>query len=392
MLPYIAILSKTYRVGLAVWLLFAFGCTPISSNRETTKKNETYPLKSSGVSAQGRLLPASGIVQISTLPGDRIEEILVSVGQQVSEGQVLARMRSEKLRAAELSTARARLIETRKAAEAKKAEGLMSVETARNRLKQAESLRSQTAEQKSLIDDQASDSPTSQRVALKKQLDMLVALRNDPLTRPMIGEMELDARRIELSKVEMSLRSSKLTAAQANEAAELAIEIAREGIAYAEKAVHLVKESFPTESLERQIELLELQVAQSPILAPSSGTILSLLSEGGEMSSGLPIMELANLEKMSCIAEVHEADVSQLAIGDLATIRSSALEHPLQGRIIRIDFLIGMPQMRSANPMARTDFRAVPIVIELDDEESLVAAHRVQLQVDVLIQTARRAD
>lgn len=373
-------------------MLFAFGCTPTISRREPSKAGEQPVPKSMEVSAQGRLLPASGIVQISTLPGDRIEEVVVQVGQHVTEGQVLARMRSEKLRAAELATAQARLAETRKAAEAKQTESQLNIVTARSRLKQTESQAKQAVEQKKLIEAQSDDSPSSQLLSLKKQIETLVALRKDPLTRPMIGSMELETRQNELSKIDTSLRSSLLAATQATEAAELAMDLARDGLAAAEKAASLVEESFPTQSLEKQIELLELQVAQAPILAPSSGVILSLLAEAGELSSGLPIMELANLEKMVCIAEVHEADVGQLAIGDTATITSSALDHPLKGRIRRIDFLVGMPQMRSPNPMARTDFRAVPMLIELDEEASRVAACRVQLQVDIAIQIERRTD
>ena len=368
MSTYTRIHSTIVRIALAGWVLFAIGCTPTISRREPPKAGDSPVPRTMEVSAQGRLMPASGIVQLSPIPGDRIEEVVVQVGQHVTEGQVLARMRSEKLRAAELATAQARLAETRQAAEAKRTESQLNIDTARSRLKQAESQSKQAIEQKKLIEVQSGDSPSSQLLSLKKQIETLVALRKDPLTRPMIGAMELETRQIELSKVDTSLRSSLLTATQASQAAILAIELARDSLAAAEKAATFVDEGFPTQSLEKQIELLELQVAQAPILAPSSGVILSLLAEAGELSSGLPIMELANLEKMVCIAEVHEADVGQLAIGDTATITSSALDHPLIGRIRRIDFLVGMPQMRSPNPMARTDFRAVPIVIELDEK------------------------
>ncbi len=368
------------------------GCAPTIGLRQAPKSPQKVPTKSSGISAQGRLLPASGVVQISALPGDRIEEILVEVNQQVTKGQVLARMRSEKLRAAELDAARTKLTETRKAAEAKRTESLLNIDTARGRLKQAESQLKQATEQKKLLETQSGDSSSSQVAALQKQIETFVSLRKDPLTRPMIGSMELEARQIELNKINTSLQSSMLVATQASEAASLAVEIAKDGLAAAEKAVNFVEESFPTRSLEKQIELLELQVAESPIIAPCDGIILSLFSEAGELSSGLPVMELANLAKMVCIAEVHEADIGQLAIGDVATIHSSALERSLQGRIRRIDSLVGMPQMRSPNPMARTDFRAVPVVIELSEEDSRIAARRIQLQVDVSIETARKAD
>jgi len=384
-------LSKT-RFTLTLCVLMGLGCAPTFGVRQSPKTPEKAPAKSTGISAQGRLLPASGIVQISALPGDRIEKLLVEVNQQVVEGQVLARMRSEKLRAAELDAARTKLIETRKAAEAKRTESQLGIDTARGRLKQAESQLKQATEQKKLLETQLGDAPSSQVAALQKQIETFVALRKDPLTRPMIGAMELEARQIELNKIHTSLQSSMLVATQASEAALLAAEIAHDGLEAAEKAVTLVEESFPTRSLEKQIELLELQVAQSPIVAPCDGMILSLFAEAGELSTGLPAMELANLEKMVCIAEVHEADIGQLAIGDIATIHSSALERSLQGRIRRIDSLVGMPQMRSPNPMARTDFRAVPVVIELDDEDSRIAARRVQLQVDVSIQTVRKTD
>ncbi len=337
-------------------------------------------------------MPASGIIQISANPGDRIDEILVQVNQHVAEGQVLARMRSEKLRAVELDAARAKLAETSKAAEVKREETQLNIDTARGRLKQAESQLKQATEQTKLLEMQSENSPTSQVAALQKQIETFTSLRKDPLTRPMVSAMELEARQAELNKAKTSLQSSILGAAQASEAARLAVEIARDGLTAAEKAGTLIEESFPTRSLEKQIELLELQVAQSPITAPSDGMILSLYSEAGELSTGLPAMELANLDKMICIAEVHEADIGQLAIGDVATIHSSALKRSLQGRIRRIDSLVGMPQMRSPNPMARTDFRAVPIVIELDDDNSRIAAQRVQLQVDVSIQTIRPAD
>jgi HlyD family secretion protein len=384
--------SKVTRCALVFWVLVDIGCAPPARQSESPMGLAIASTKSTGISAQGRLLPASGIVQISAVPGDRIEEVLVEVNQQVTEGQILARMRSEALRAAELSAARTKLAETRKAAEARRTESLLNVDLARGRLRQAESQRKQASEQKRLLESQSSGSPSNQVAALQKQIETMVALRKDPLTRPMIGAMELESRQIELNKVDTSLRSSMLSAIQADEAAQLAVEIAQDSLSAAEKAVGLVEGSFPTQSLEKQIELLELQVSQAPLLAPRSGVILSILSEAGELGNGLTVMELADLEKMVCVAEVHEADIGRLAIGDMATIHSAALERPLQGRIRRIDSLVGMPQMRSPNPMARTDFRAVPIVIELDEADSRVAAGRVQLQVDVSIQAVHQAN
>ncbi len=170
---------------------------------------------------------AGGIIQINSLPGDRIDEILVAVGEEVREGQVLARMRSEKLRRAELDAARSRLTETRNSAAAKRTETQANIDTARGRLKQAEAQLKQALEQRKLLKNQSATSPSSQVAALQKQIDQLTALRNDPLTRPMIGATELEARQMELRKLDTSLESSSLAADQAVQAAELAAEMAR---------------------------------------------------------------------------------------------------------------------------------------------------------------------
>ena len=111
--------------------------------------------------------------------------------------------------------------------------------------------------------------------------------------------------------------------------------------------------------------------------------------EVGELTAQLPLFELANLSEMVCVAEVHESDVASIAIDDLAEIRSSALGRTLKGRVLRIDRVVGATQMRSPNPMARSDFRSIPVWIEIDSTDAAEAAQRLQLQVDVSINKTR---
>lgn len=92
---------------------------------------------------------------------------------------------------------------------------------------------------------------------------------------------------------------------------------------------------------------------------------------------------------MVCVAEVHESDVASIAIDDLAEIRSSALGRTLKGRVLRIDRVVGAAQMRSPNPMARSDFRSIPVWIVIDSNDVAEAAQRLQLQVDVSINKTR---
>ncbi len=83
-------------------------------------KSESSVQSPRDISAQGRIMPSAGIIQIGAIPGDRIEEILVEVGEVVEAGTVLVKMRSEQLRVGELEMLRTKLIEALSAIEAKK--------------------------------------------------------------------------------------------------------------------------------------------------------------------------------------------------------------------------------------------------------------------------------
>lgn len=370
---------------VAISSVFFFGCEPTSTVKTTSTKPETSERSSRDISAQGRIMPSAGIVQIGAIPGDRIEEILVDVGQVVEAGTVLVKMRSEQLRSGELEMLRTKLIEAVSAIEAKKADAELAIKAARGKHEQALAAQNQATEQLRLIESQIDESEQSQLATARRQLQVLVSLREDPLTRPMIGAMELDARRAELSKLETTLQSSKLTAEQAVETTGLAVKMAQDAIAAAQKAEEMIETVSPIESLRKQIELLERQIAQARITAPCTGTILSRHGKAGELASVLPILEMADLDKMVCMAEVHEADIGRVKPDDIVILSSAALQKNLRGKVARIDALVGVPQMRSPNPMARTDFRAVPIIIDIDAEQNAVAAKRVQLQTDVTI-------
>jgi HlyD family secretion protein len=95
------------------------------------------------------------------------------------------------------------------------------------------------------------------------------------------------------------------------------------------------------------------------------------------------------LSEMVCVAEVHESDVASITIDDQVEIRSSALGRTLKGRVKRIDRVVGAAQMRSPNPMARSDFRSIPVWIAIDTSDTETAAQRLQLQVDVSIHKTR---
>jgi hypothetical protein len=86
------------------------------------------------------------------------------------------------------------------------------------------------------------------------------------------------------------------------------------------------------------------------------------------------------------LAEVHESDVGQVRLGQIAEMKSASLSRTIRGRVRRIDRVVGASQMRSANPLARSDFRSIGVWIQIEPEDVAIASERLQLQVEVRIE------
>ena len=378
----VARIPHYFSSSLVIVALFCLSGCPAPVPEAKNDRSGSSVATSPKVWAQGKLMPTHGIVQVNAMPGDRIEEVLVEPGAKVEVDQPLLTLASERMREQELEIARRKLEEAKSQLEAKKLDldlqyeaTLAAVESAEGQLRHARSQR------------QLAESSSQEVELVRGQVQKLQRLAEDPRTRAMVGSIEVDQRKFELAQLESKLSISQSTARLAVESAELAVEIAKKKSGAAERARGMANALVPIGSLEMQIELLEQQIAKSKVLAPQKATILSIASEPGELVSPIPIMELADLSQMSCWAEVHESDVGRLSLNDRAEIRSAALDRPLHGKVVRIDRMVGSPQMRTPNPLAKTDFRAIPIWIEIDSTDVEIASRLIQLQVEVTIDT-----
>ena len=98
---------------------------------------------------------------------------------------------------------------------------------------------------------------------------------------------------------------------------------------------------------------------------------------------------MADLSALVCEIEVNEMDAPEIMAGQAATISSRALgEQSLKGQVAKKFKLVGRPQLRSLNPLARADYRTVTALVDLDAASTEIAQNWVQLQVEVEIQTS----
>ncbi len=359
-------------------LLTTFGCNPEEQPYENSEIRTV--VDSRQIAAQGKLMPAGGIISLSATPGDQIESILVKSGQQVSQGDVLIVMRSNQIRQIELQAAQTRLAEAKVQFKSKQTEVRLALEAANLKLEQSKLAKLQAEQQLKIA-----ESGNQTIKTLQSQIDRLRELRAKPQLQNVIGQSEIDVKEIELRKAEQIYESSILTGKQAIDSANLAVRMAEQNRVAAEESLQLIDQSSSIESLEKQIELLEVQLELTRVIAPSNATVLAVMASVGETAGPTPVIDVADLSSMICVAEVHEADVARLSIGDRAVLSSAALPSVLNGTVIQVDPLVGSPQMRLPNPMARSDFRAVPVRIKIDESQQAIAARLVQLQVDVTI-------
>lgn len=330
--------------------------------------------------SQGRLQPTKGILKLSGIPSERIEKVLVEPGASVNLGDPLLVFESARLKKLELEVAELKLTESTSLYQAALREAKLAVEAANLKLRSAQQTQKQAQASLELVSQQALI-----LTSLEDQLQNLQAIRSNPRLRGAVGSLELEAKRNQKINAQAEYDRSLLGA---NQALESAVDLVAQAQSVVQSALQAQSdlEANPTyRLLEKQVELIRAQLELSTLAAPSQGTVLQVSAIAGERSSGVPLVELADLSQMACVAEVHEADVGQVRIGQKAEIKSASLSRTLRGKVSRIDRVVGSPVFRSPNPLARSDFRSVAVWVQIDPEDAPIAAERVHLQVEVSI-------
>ena len=390
-------LTKCPAAWAGLVLAFAGGCGPDPAPELSEAPVRQLPaLEALGappgeaIIAQGQLQPAGGVVPVTAPPGDRVERILVSVGQRVSEGEVLGRLASEEAREAELAVAESRLAEARAQSRAERTVAEAQLEVARTGLRSAELQAEQAVEQL-----RSAEAEGGQLRLLEQRLELaeerLAKLREASGNRAgarLVTPSQLRQQQLEVDQARAEIGEVRRSAQAAIDAARLRVEAAEKEIREAELAIEAAEAAAPIGSLQKQVELLELQVESARLISPINGVVLSVDLSAGEPTTGQPVLRIADTSRMVCEAEVHVAQLPRLRAGAEARMTSAALAEPLAGEVISVSRIVGPPRLENPNPLAQSDYRTVEVTIGIAPEDTDVAAQLVHLQVDVAIRAA----
>lgn len=366
---------------LPLLLVAAFtACKPGPAPASAQGKSDSKQADKPRIIAQGQIQPAGGLIRLNGSLGDAVESIEVSLGQQVKVGEVLIRLRSYGARKSQVDTLKQQLVDAQLQQTAAIERAEIELSAARMQLKQADQQATSIKNRRPSIDLLKQQWQDAQAA-----LGRVESISQDPLTKAMVSRLEIDKQRSTVTAAQLQYQSQQESLDQADLTAVSGKELAQEKVRAAEKSVALAKQVDPASVLKAQIAAAEQQLALSQLVSPINGTVVSLDAHIGESIAQFPLIQVADLSRMICQVEVDQIDAPRVKLGLPVNLASKAFAKPLKGKVSRIERLVGFPQLRASDPLAKTDYRTLPIQVEINSDDAAIAAHWIQLQVEVTI-------
>ncbi len=325
----------------------------------------------STVSATGNIEPEAQ-VSLSFRSAGRVDQVLVSVGQAVAEGQLLAQLDTTDLELAleqaevslEISQAQLAKLESPPAeediaaAQANVSVAQASVASAEAALESAQAsyrqlLAGPSPEELAVKESQVRQAEANLRQA-QQAYDQVKNLPNVGAL-PQSAQLEQATIAYEVAKAQFELATRPPTEAEIAAAlsqiaqAELNLRQARSNLLTAQNALNQLLEGPDPEDLEiaraqvRQAELsrkqAQITLENAQIQAPFDGIVSQVNVRQGELYGGgsLPAIVLTDLNSYHMTVLVDEIDVAQVRVGQSVRISLDALpDEKITGRVTRI--------------------------------------------------------
>jgi HlyD family secretion protein len=302
-------------------------------------------MQATDVVGLARLMPR-GDVSIVAPPygaGDaRIAEILVSTGDRVEKGSVVARLDNEGqlqssvlMAEANVAVRQAALLQTRAAV-------LNSEDEARAGLEQA-----QTAAAEATADHLRAQELFQRGVTTQAALDASVAANR---------------------QATLSVRKAQATLAR----------FTGEGV---DMQPDVVVAARNLDAADADLARAHNDLARAAVLAPISGVVLDVLAHAGERPPAVGIMQMGDTDQMMAEVEVYQDRIGVVVVGQPVELVAVAIGQTLQGRVQSIGLMVGRQGLISDDTAANTDARVITVMVDLDARSSTIAARFTNLEV-----------
>ena len=370
-------------VVLGVMGVAAWRGLPFPGQREDSVDVAVLP-EITTVTALGRLEPEGEIIQLTaptSAQESRVQELLVTEGDVLEQGQVIAILDNRDLLQAALQKAEQQV----KIAQSQLAQVQAGAQTG--------DLQAQRAEIARLEADQAGNISTQRatiaRLEAEVQNAQIEAERYESLFQQgAISESERDAKQLTYTTAKRQLQEAQAALTQIESAGQ-------EQIIQARARLDSLAEVRPVDAAtaEAEVQSAIATVAEAKanldktyVRAPLNGQVLKIHTRSGETIDSEGIATLGQTAQMFVVADVYQDDITKIEPGQPVTVTTPVLSTELQGTVQRIGLQVEAQEVINEDPAANIDAKVVEVHIQLDETSRDIVAGLSNLQVTATIE------
>jgi HlyD family secretion protein len=345
----------------------------------------------SAVSAIGRLEPEGEVIRVSVpnAQDSRVNQLLVKEGDRVQADQVIAILQGVDRRQADLQDAaairRLRQAELKKAEQGEaKASSILAQKATIGRLQcqvetQTEQRQAAIANAEAVLAEAVQNYQRRERLVEQGAIakaELEIAARNQATAAATLREKKADLAEAKVT-LQAQIQEEQAKLAELKEIRPVDVEIAQAQLEQADVTVQ-----------QRQADLGDVQVR-----APLAGQILRINTKVGEqVNTAQGIVELARTDRMFVVAEIAEADIGQVKLGQMATIVTDygGFGGEVSGTVAQVGLQIGRRTMsdgKSNSTLQDNNARIVEVKIRVAPQDNFKVNAFTGMQVRVKIDT-----
>jgi len=378
----ILVISVALTTGLAS--LYSFSLLRSHVETPPVKPIKTAPARVA-ITALGRIQPQGEVIKLSppsSQNGVRVEKLLVSEGDEVESGQVVAWLEGYARSKAALQQA----VDKVQIAQAKLEQVKAGAKTG-----DIDAQKATIAQLKSQLKGEV---PAQQATIARLQAELTNAQTENNRYQQLYQQGASSASVADSKRLQMNTVQQQLTEAQAS--LDRTVNTIKDQINEAQAKLVSIREVRPVDVQEAEAEVKSAITAVKQakadynltyLVSPISGKVLKVHTKTGEVSSSEGIIDLGKTSQMMVFAEVYQTDINKVHLGQKATITSTAFPEKIRGTVSEIGWQVDRQNILSVNPEADTDRRVIRVKIRIDNPaHSKQVAGLTNLQVDVAIQ------
>ena len=353
-------------VVLGVMGVAAWRGLPFPGQREDSVDVAVLP-EITTVTALGRLEPEGEIIQLTaptSAQESRVQELLVTEGDVLEQGQVIAILDNRDLLQAALQKAEQQV----KIAQSQLAQVQAGAQTG--------DLQAQRAEIARLEADQAGNISTQRatiaRLEAEVQNAQIEAERYESLFQQgAVSESEQDAKQLTYTTAQRQLQEAQASLARIESAGQEQIIQARARLdSLAEvRPVDVATAEAEVQSAIATVAEAKANLDKTYVRAPLNGQVLKIHTRSGETIDSEGIATLGQTAQMFVIADVYQDDITKIEPGQPVTVTTPVLSTELQGTVQRIGLQVEAQEVINEDPAANIDAKVVEVHIQLDETD-----------------------